>query len=54
MRYEDIDRSAMAPCPFCGQQGEYYIEDITDYHIDDILWDRNMGWTAFTEINVRH
>lgn len=33
MRYEDIDRSAMAPCPFCGQQGEYYIEDVTDYHM---------------------
>lgn len=33
MRYEDIDRAAMAPCPFCGQQGEYYIEDITDYHM---------------------
>lgn len=33
MRYENIDRAAMAPCPFCGQQGEYYIEDITDYHM---------------------
>ena len=33
MRYEDIDRSAMAPCPFCGQQGDYYIEDITDSHL---------------------
>lgn len=28
MRYEDIDRTAMAPCPFCVQQGEYYIEDV--------------------------
>ena len=27
----DIDVSKMAPCPFCGQQGDYYIEDITDY-----------------------
>lgn len=33
MRYEDIDRFTMAPCPFCGQQGEYYIEDVTDYHM---------------------
>lgn len=33
MRYEDIDRSAIAPCPFCGQQGEYYVEDVTDYHM---------------------
>lgn len=22
----EVDRNTMAPCPFCGQQGDYYIE----------------------------
>lgn len=29
----DIDMSKMAPCPFCGQQGDYYIKDVTEYHM---------------------
>ena len=33
MHYEGINRSSIAPCPFCGQQGEYYIEDVTEYHM---------------------
>ena len=28
----EVDRSTMAPCPFCGQQGDYYINDISTYH----------------------
>ena len=22
----EVDRNTMKPCPFCGQQGDYYIE----------------------------
>lgn len=35
MRYEDIDRAMMAPCPFCGQQGKYYIKNHWTLKVDE-------------------
>lgn len=30
VKYNHDNYKDMAPCPFCGQQGDYYIEDVSE------------------------